>query len=113
VTLSPKPFGTPPLPEIVRVAHEVKIIVHDPGDIDAGLATLDALSDDTVIWLHPEWSRARERDMAVLNAITEAVKANPRLRAGYQMHKLYRADDLDARSVKTLIPLGGNPTLGY
>ncbi|GGK31279.1 7-carboxy-7-deazaguanine synthase [Deinococcus malanensis] len=113
VTLSPKPFGTPPLRSVVEQAHEVKIIVHDVSDIQDGLATLNGLKDDAVIWLHPEWSRARERDVVVLNAITEAVKANPRLRAGYQMHKLYRADDLDANSDKRLIPLGGNPQLGY
>lgn len=113
VTLSPKPFGQLPLPSVVARADEVKIIVHDVADIEAGLETLAGLRDEAVIWLHPEWSKARERDASVLNAITRAVKENPRLRAGYQMHKLYRADDLDAGSVKTLVPLGGNPELGY
>ena len=113
VTLSPKPFGQWPLPEVVARADEVKIIVHEPGDIRAGLETLAGLREDAVIWLHPEWSRARERDAGVLNAITQAVKDDPRLRAGYQMHKLYRADDLDVHSDKRLIPLGGNPGLGY
>ncbi|PYE52784.1 7-carboxy-7-deazaguanine synthase QueE [Deinococcus yavapaiensis] len=113
VTLSPKPFGQLPVRSVVARADEVKIIVHDVSDIKAGLDTLEGLRDDAVIWLHPEWSKARERDAAVLNAITEAVKANPRLRAGYQMHKLYRADDLDAHSDKRLIPLGGNVELGY
>ncbi|KQQ97779.1 7-carboxy-7-deazaguanine synthase QueE [Deinococcus sp. Leaf326] len=113
VTLSPKPFGQWPLPEVVARADEVKLIVHEPGDIGAGLETLAGLREDAVVWLHPEWSRARERDAGVLNAITQAVKEDPRLRAGYQMHKLYRADDLDAHSDKRLIPLGGNPGLGY
>jgi len=113
VTLSPKPFGTWPTPEVVARADEVKIIVHDVADIQAGLDTLAGLRLDAVIWLHPEWSKARERDAAVLNAITDAVKADPRLRAGYQMHKLYRADELDAHSDKRLIPLGGNTDLGY
>ncbi|WP_221090125.1 7-carboxy-7-deazaguanine synthase QueE [Deinococcus aquaedulcis] len=113
VTLSPKPFGQWPEPSVVARADEVKLIVQEAGDIAAGLATLTGLRDDAVIWLHPEWSRARDRDAAVLNAITEAVKTNPRLRAGYQMHKLYRADELDAGSDRRLIPLGGNPALGY
>lgn len=113
VTLSPKPFGQWPLPEVVARADEVKLIVHEPGDIRAGLETLAGLREGAVIWLHPEWSKARERDAGVLNAITQAVKDDPRLRAGYQMHKLYRADDLDAHSDKRLIPLGGNPGLGY
>jgi 7-carboxy-7-deazaguanine synthase len=113
VTLSPKPFGTWPTPHIVQRADEVKIIVHEVADIQAGLETLAGLRPEAVIWLHPEWSKARERDAAVLNAITDAVKADPRLRAGYQMHKLYRADELDVHSDKRLIPLGGNRELGY
>ncbi|WP_295821681.1 7-carboxy-7-deazaguanine synthase QueE [uncultured Deinococcus sp.] len=113
VTLSPKPFGQWPEASVVDRADEVKIIVHDVADIQAGLDTLPGLRDEAVVWLHPEWSRARDRDTAVLNAITEAVKANPRLRAGYQMHKLYRADDLDVHSDKRLVPLGGNAKLGY
>ncbi|GGJ33065.1 7-carboxy-7-deazaguanine synthase QueE [Deinococcus roseus] len=112
VTLSPKPFGMPPLREIVELTDEVKIIVHDPSDLDAGLQVLSGLPEEAMIWLHPEWSRAREKDMTVLNLITHAVKQNPRLRAGYQMHKAYRADDLDPHSDKRQIPLGGNPELG-
>lgn len=113
VTLSPKPFGQWPTPEVVARADEVKIIVHVPEDIQAGLETLRGLRDDAVLWLHPEWSKARDRDADVLNAITEAVKLNPRLRAGYQMHKLYRADELDKHSDKRLVPLGGDVRLGY
>jgi 7-carboxy-7-deazaguanine synthase len=112
LTLSPKPFGEHPLPSVVAQASEVKIIVHDPHDLEDGLRTLTGLRDDAVIWLHPEWSKARERDPQILGLITEAVKRNPRYRAGFQMHKMYRADELDPNSVKTLIPLGGNPTLG-
>lgn len=113
VTLSPKPFGQLPLPEVVSQAAEVKIIVHAPEDIQASLGVLGGLPEDAVVWLQPEWSKARERDGRVLDAITQAVKANPRLRAGYQVHKLYRADDLDANSDKRLIPLGGNMDMGY
>ena len=113
VTLSPKPFGQWPELSVVARADEVKIIVHEVMDIQAGLETLTGLRDDAIIWLHPEWSKARERDAAVLNAITDAVKQNPRLRAGYQMHKLYRADELDVHSDKRLVPLGGNADLGY
>lgn len=112
ITLSPKPFGMPPLSEVVHLSDEVKIIVHEVSDIVSGLGVLDDLPSSAVIWLHPEWSKARSGDMTVLNAITEAVKANPRLRAGYQMHKAYLADDLDPNSDKRKIPLGGNPNLG-
>ena len=113
LTLSPKPDGVPPLPEIVALADEIKIIVHHKKDILTGLNSVRGHREDAVIWLHPEWSKARDRDADVLNAITETVKADPRVRAGYQMHKLYRADEQDSRSDRTLVPLGGNPSLGY
>lgn len=113
LTLSPKPFGQLPLPEVVARADEVKIIVYQPTDIQAGLATLTDLPISSPIWLHPEWSRAREQDPVILNAISEAVKKNPRLRAGYQLHKLYRADELDINSNRRPVPLGGNSDLGY
>ena len=113
VTLSPKPSQQPPLASLVARADEVKIIVQRPEDIRAGLETLAGLREDAVIWLHPEWSKARDRDPGVLNAITDAVKRDPSLRAGYQLHKLYRADDLDPQSDRRLVPLGGNPELGY
>lgn len=113
LTLSPKPFGQPPLPEVVRRADEIKIIVHTPDDILAGLHAVRERQPDATVWLHPEWSKARDRDAEVLNAITHAVKTDPRLRAGYQIHKLYRADDLDTHSDKRFVPLGGNPALGY
>lgn len=113
VTLSPKPFGERPVRSVVKQAKEVKIIVHNLKDIQDGLDTLDGLPEEAVIWLHPEWTRARDRDVTILHGITNAVKHNPRLRAGYQMHKLYRADDLDKNSDKRLIPLGGNPQMGY
>lgn len=113
LTLSPKPFGMPPLPEVVSRANEAKIIVHTKEDIDRGLEMLEGLPETSPIWLHPEWSRARDKDRILLDWITQTVKAHPRLRAGFQMHKLYRADDLDPNSEKTNVPLGGNPTLGF
>lgn len=113
LTLSPKPFGMPPLPEVVSRAHEAKIIVHQKEDIDRGLEMLEGLPETSPIWLHPEWSRARDKDRILLDWITQTVKERPRLRAGFQMHKLYRADDLDPNSEKTHVPLGGNPTLGF
>jgi organic radical activating enzyme len=113
VTLSPKPQGTWPLPEVVARADEVKLIVHDSEDIQAGLATLDGLSASAPIFLNPEWSRMRDGDRALLAYMVEAVKHNPRLRLGLQAHKFYQADLLDPASVKDLVPLGGNPELGY
>ncbi len=91
ITLSPKVFpgAIPPLPENLHKAHEIKLIVVHPEDVLRGLALLEEVQTAT-IWLHPEWSR--RKDPEILEAITRAVLQDPRLRAGYQVHKLFPAD---------------------
>lgn len=121
ITVSPKKWKMP-LAENINAASEFKIIVESKEDIYVYLdAILKAEFDSRTrhvggrkssIWLHPEWSR--RNDPEVLNAISEAVKhdASFRLRAGYQLHKLYKVDSLDPRSAP-LVPLGGDPSRGY
>lgn len=116
ITLSPK-RNAPPLPLSVALANEYKFIVEAPEDIVHWTKTifLDRGYSDTElrgrpVWLHPEWSH--REDPVALKAITDAVKRNPMYRAGWQLHKLYRADLLDPRSAPA-VPLGGNPELGY
>lgn len=117
VTVSPKRAKLPLL-ETLRRANEFKLIITQPSDIDYWLTVLaDALIPNgndakQVIWLHPEWSQRNNPE--VLNAITRAVTRRLRgyvVRAGYQLHKLYKADALDSRSAPTA-PLGGNPDRG-
>lgn len=101
VTLSPKPFATPPLAANVMRADEFKVIVSGPRSMADGLAfTRPGCST----WLHPEWSK--HNDQEVLDLITETVKDNPDLRAGWQLHKAYRSDQLDPAS-RPAVPLGG------
>lgn len=115
ITLSPK-WARLPLPENVRRADEIKLIVGTPTELWEWVSylgtdlILEMEKDNRSIWLHPEWSK--RNDPKVLNAITEAVKRLPTvLRAGYQLHKLFKADSADNRSAPTA-PLGGNPALG-
>ncbi len=119
VTVSPK-WAAAPLPETLAAADELKVIVEEPGSISGWLNEVAAqLKASCVVWLHPEWT---QRDNpAVLQAISEAVKAGVRVdglarlirpRAGWQVHKLYRVDALDAGS-RASVPLGGNPQLGH
>ncbi len=110
VTLSPKRAAAP-LPDCVARASEFKLIVEDAGSVDHWVAELKRLGraddDPRPVWLHPEWTR--RHDPEVLAAITRAVKERRApFRAGWQMHKNYRADALDARSAPEA-PLGGNP----
>jgi 7-carboxy-7-deazaguanine synthase len=107
ITLSPKLFATPPIWSSWMHADEIKLICETPEQLARDVETiLDApIKLHAPIWLHPEWSRRNEP--LVLRAIIEAVKANPRLRAGYQLHKLFQADLYDPNSIKQIIPLGG------
>ena len=108
VTLSPKRAAFP-LSDSVARASEFKLVVDSPGAVDFWIAELEKLGrarDDTrPVWLHPEWSR--RNDAEVLRAITEAVKVRRGpFRAGWQLHKNYRADASDGRSAPES-PLGG------
>jgi 7-carboxy-7-deazaguanine synthase len=114
VTLSPK-WSKLPVLDAYEAADEVKIIVEDDSSINKWMDQLRPAYNAhgfvfPTIWLHPEWSK--RNDPLVLNSITESVKHNPNLfRAGWQLHKCYRADLLDARADKRVVPLGGNPDL--
>lgn len=104
VTVSPK-WAKVPLPENIRRANELKLIVEDATSIDKWLEQLAPHLSNQVIWLHPEWSK--REDPAVLNAISMAVKNRGlSLRAGYQLHRLYNVDTLDSNA-RAQVPLGG------
>lgn len=120
ITLSPKKWKLPISGNVV-IANEFKFIIETPEDIDyywkvvteRGLQTLAGEWQEP-IWLHPEWSLVTKgKAGSVLEAITNAVKRNDRpFRAGWQLHKLYKADQMDARSAWQ-VPLGGDPSRGF
>jgi len=110
ITLSPKRWKLP-LPENISKAQEFKIIVDAEDAIAAYLKILGRPARDRAVWLHPEWSR--RDDPMILDAITDWVKKHGApFRAGWQMHKPYRADGLDTRSAMAA-PLGGDPAKGF
>ena len=80
-----------------------------PAMMEALEPVLECAKPEAAIWLHPEWSV--RKDEHILTAILGIVKADPRIRAGWQLHKLYQADaqDLNARIP---VPLGGDPRRG-
>jgi organic radical activating enzyme len=108
ITLSPKRWKLPLDANLSR-ADEFKIIVDSPRAIEEYCA-LFAAPHSRPTWLHPEWSQ--RKDGAILNAVTDWVKAHGApYRAGWQLHKPYHADLLDPQSVKA-VPLGGDPAKG-
>lgn len=106
ITLSPKTAIAPPLEANLSMANEIKIIVESEATLLRDLQlVIPAAWPAASIWLHPEWSH--RNDPNVLRLIVETVKWNPRLRVGYQMHKIYGADLLDPNADKRIVPLGG------
>ncbi len=111
MVLSPKKWKLP-VPSMVQLADEFKVIVEEVGDIEFYEEVLLDLGagPDMQVWLHPEWSK--RQDKAILKEICNVVVAgNGRYRAGWQLHKLYQVDAFDART-RPLVPLGGNPEKG-
>jgi 7-carboxy-7-deazaguanine synthase len=108
VTLSPKLFAKPPLLQSWTRANEIKLIVESPEQLSVDLERLLAqpLRAKCTIWLHPEWSQ--RNNVEVLEAIVRTVKLHPNLRAGYQLHKLFHADDLDDNARREIVPPGGD-----
>lgn len=110
VTVSPK-WAKPPLAECLARADEVKLIVEAPDSIVRWTEAVGGKWLSPNVWLHPEWSR--RADPAVLKAITEQVKqGGAPYRAGWQVHKPYSADSLDARA-RPPAPLGGDVAKGF
>jgi len=108
ITLSPKRWKLP-LKANIALADEFKIIVDGVPAIAKYAAVIGPT--EKPVWLHPEWS-CRD-DPSVLSGITDWIKTHSApYRAGWQIHKHYAADSMDARSAP-LAPLGGDPTKGF
>lgn len=82
ICLSPKKFKAP-LPDICALAHELKVVIYHPADLEWAEAYARRVNPSCQLFLQPEWSRA-ERMMPL---ITAYVKAHPQWRVSLQMHK--------------------------
>ena len=100
-----------PRPENLELASEFKVIVDRESAIEEYCYGLELGSYRKPIWLHPEWTK--HEDAQILNAITESIKAKGApYRAGWQMHKPYRSDNLDPKSAAPCTPWRRS-VLGY
>jgi organic radical activating enzyme len=82
ICLSPKKT-MPPLPEIMPIANELKVIVYNHNDFDWAEKFASAVSENCVLYLQPEWSR---RDK-MMPAIIDYVMSNPKWNISLQTHK--------------------------
>ena len=107
ITLSPKTLATP-LEENLKLADEFKIIIENENSMQEWASMIDFEKYGIPTWLHPEWSVARNN--LVLESITTWVKKNGSpYRAGFQLHKLFQADEKDKRT-RPIASLSENPT---
>lgn len=82
ITLSPKKFKAP-LPGILPVANELKIVVYHKSDFEWAEQFSPLVSPSCKLYLQPEWSKAPQ----VTPLIIDYIKSNPRWQLSLQVHK--------------------------
>jgi organic radical activating enzyme len=82
ICLSPKKFKAP-LPAILPLAHELKVVVFHKSDLAWAEQHAAAVNEHCALFLQPEWDRSEE----MMGLIVDFVKANPTWRATLQTHK--------------------------
>lgn len=82
ICLSPKKFKEP-LPEILPLAQELKIIVFNKSDFAWAEKFAVAVSPGCKLYLQPEWSKSAQ--MTAL--IVDYIKENPQWELSLQLHK--------------------------
>jgi len=82
ICVSPKKFKAP-LPEVLAVAHEFKVVVFHKSDMEWMQQFLPLLSGNCKLYLQPEWSKSE----VILPLLIDFVKENPTWRISLQTHK--------------------------
>ena len=82
VCLSPKKFKAP-LPESVKAADELKVVVFNKSDFDWANSFVNDLAADCKKYLQPEW----EKSDAMTPLVIEYIKQNPSWELSAQLHK--------------------------
>ncbi|MDE3184804.1 MAG: 7-carboxy-7-deazaguanine synthase QueE [Bacteroidota bacterium] len=82
ICLSPKKFK-PPLPEIIKKANELKIIVFNQSDFEWAEKYAGQVSSSCKLYLQPEWEKAEK----VTPSIIDYIKENPQWQLSLQIHK--------------------------
>ena len=82
ICVSPKKFKAP-LPEIIPLANELKIVVFNKSDFDWAEKYAAMVSSDCKLYLQPEWENAA----AMTPLMIDFIKANPQWELSLQIHK--------------------------
>ncbi|HVI46586.1 MAG TPA: 7-carboxy-7-deazaguanine synthase QueE [Chitinophaga sp.] len=82
VTLSPKKFKAP-LPEVCKVANELKVVIFNKSDFAWAEKYAALAGKHCKLYLQPEWGRAAEMTPLIIDYI----KDNPQWTLSLQVHK--------------------------
>ncbi|MBS1640242.1 MAG: 7-carboxy-7-deazaguanine synthase QueE [Bacteroidetes bacterium] len=82
VCLSPKKFKAP-LPEVVKVANELKVVIFNKHDFEWAEQYALQVSENCKLYLQPEWDKRETITPLIINYI----KANPKWQLSLQIHK--------------------------
>ncbi|WP_241558479.1 7-carboxy-7-deazaguanine synthase QueE [Paracnuella aquatica] len=82
ITLSPKKFKAP-LPEVLEMANELKIVVFNKSDFAWAEQWAAHVAPHCRLYLQPEWSKAAQMTPLIIDYI----KANPQWQLSLQVHK--------------------------
>ena len=82
ICLSPKKFKSP-LPGILPLANELKVIVYNKTDFAWGEKFAALAAPHCKLYLQPEWSKAAQ----MTPMIVDYIKANPKWELSLQIHK--------------------------
>jgi organic radical activating enzyme len=82
ICLSPKKFKAP-LPEILSLAHELKVVIFNKSDFEWAEKYAALVSPFCKLFLQPEWSKSA----VVTPLIIDYIKENPKWEFSLQLHK--------------------------
>ena len=82
ICVSPKKFKAP-LPQILPLAHELKVVVFNRSDFEWAEKYAALVSPVCKLYLQPEWDKAAE----ITPLLIEYIKQNPQWELSLQIHK--------------------------
>ncbi len=82
ICLSPKKFK-PPLPEVIAVASELKVVIFNRSDFDWAEKYAAQVAASCKLYLQPEWDKASQ----MVPLVVDYIKANPKWELSLQLHK--------------------------
>ncbi|MGB0931444.1 MAG: 7-carboxy-7-deazaguanine synthase QueE [Chitinophagales bacterium] len=82
ICLSPKKFKFP-LPEVVKAANELKVVIFNKSDFKWAEQYAAIVSPDCQLFLQPEWSKTHHN----MPLIVDYIKKHPKWQVSLQIHK--------------------------